>query len=234
MKYDKIICWVAKRHEKLMKKTFPEGNITFVDSVDAINQKDDDIVVISISKITSKSIAEKVKILRDPYFLGKNLPWKYALAISIGCSEHKYPIANCKINSSMFDNWKNKPRRYNTILWWVNDSYEQAIVEMKNEKKYFPILFANNFSSFKEGIKKNVFIVCSIANVNGHYKELKSLIENYSDFTFYFHYKVANDDGLITPEEISIDSLKNTIGPGETEVILERYQKESKIIPIIR
>lgn len=99
MKYNKIICWVTKRHEKLMKKAFPEENMTFVNSVDEINQGENDAVVISVSKITSMKIAEKIKKLKDPYFLEKK--GNFTANMMEGCyySKNRYMVANRDIDT---------------------------------------------------------------------------------------------------------------------------------------
>jgi hypothetical protein len=102
MKYNKIICWVSKRHEKLMKKAFPDNTI-FVNSIDEIDQKENDTIVISLAKITSIKIAEKIKQLRDPYFLEINGSWTYNMMVGMEDSKHNIMIANSWINSSLFD-----------------------------------------------------------------------------------------------------------------------------------
>jgi hypothetical protein len=103
MKYEKIVCWVAKKHEKLMKKAFPKENMAFVNSIDEINQGENDAVVISVSKIASMKIAKKIGKLKDPYFLEKKGHWDYKMMEGMYYSEHNSMIANCEINSKLFD-----------------------------------------------------------------------------------------------------------------------------------
>jgi hypothetical protein len=102
MKYDKIICWVAKRHEKLMRKAFPDNTI-FVNSVDEINQGENDAVVISVSKITNITIAEKIRKLKDPYFLEKKGWFRYRMMMAMEDSKHFFMIGKSDINSKLFD-----------------------------------------------------------------------------------------------------------------------------------
>jgi hypothetical protein len=101
-RYNRIICWVSKTHKKLMEKAFPEG-ILFVNSVNEIDQKENDVVVISVEKITSMEIAKKIKKLKDPYFLEKKGIWYYNMIFAMEDSKYHFMIANCEINSNLFD-----------------------------------------------------------------------------------------------------------------------------------
>jgi hypothetical protein len=103
MKYNKIICWVTKRHEKLMKKAFPEENMTFVNSVDEINQEENDVVVISVSKITNMKIAEKIRELKDPYFLEIKGIWTYNMIFAMERSKHSFMIGKSSMDYILKD-----------------------------------------------------------------------------------------------------------------------------------
>jgi hypothetical protein len=102
IKYNRMICWVTKTHKKLIEKTLPPGTI-FVDSIDDIDQGENDIVIISTSKITSMKIAEKIRKLKDPYFLEKKGDHTYNMMMAMENSKHWSMLASCEINSILFD-----------------------------------------------------------------------------------------------------------------------------------
>jgi hypothetical protein len=93
MKVKKIICWVTKTHKKLVEKTISKEAI-FVDSIDDIEQGKNDTVIISTSKITSMSIAEKITKLKDPYFLEKKGIWTHKMMFAMEDSKHHFMIAH--------------------------------------------------------------------------------------------------------------------------------------------
>jgi hypothetical protein len=101
MKYNKIICWVSKRHKKLMKRFFLNDTI-FVNNIDDIDQKENDVIVISTSKIINMEITEKIKGLKAPYFLEKKGILTYNMMVAMEGSKHPSMIANCEINLNLF------------------------------------------------------------------------------------------------------------------------------------
>jgi predicted DNA-binding protein (MmcQ/YjbR family) len=71
MKYKRMVCWVTKTHEKILKETFAKTHQLIFSEIDELFLHKNCIFVISLSKITNKTVLNKIKKINNPYFLEK-------------------------------------------------------------------------------------------------------------------------------------------------------------------
>ena len=72
MNSKKMVCWVIKTHEKTLKNTFSKTHqLIFTEILDELFLHKNCIFVISLSKITNKTILNKIKKINNPFFLEK-------------------------------------------------------------------------------------------------------------------------------------------------------------------
>ena len=72
MKYTRMLCWVTKTHAKKIKNAFSKTHdLVFIEIPDELLSYKDCIYIISLSKITNKTILNKIKNINNPFFLEK-------------------------------------------------------------------------------------------------------------------------------------------------------------------
>ena len=88
-----MICWVTKTHEKNIKKYFLKNTqVYFFRNLDELFLHKNSIIVISLSKITSEAILDKIKKLNHPYFLEKKGWITYTMTKALESSKNHFMI----------------------------------------------------------------------------------------------------------------------------------------------
>ncbi|GBU28953.1 hypothetical protein R84B8_02515 [Treponema sp. R8-4-B8] len=107
--------------------------------------------------------------------------------------------------------------KYKRMFCFVNSQEREEIEKFVNNQ--FPLIFVEDYNSFKDYLNEKDYIVLSILKAKNEFDELKSLLENFKQYKFHF---IGHLDGEgFSPEEFEILDEENAVSiPYDIEELL--------------
>ena len=95
-----MYCWVTKYHKKKLINAFTKTHsLFFVETLDELFSHKDSITIISLSKVTSRIILEKIINLSNPFFLEKKGWITFYMTKALESSENHFMIGVSDIHA---------------------------------------------------------------------------------------------------------------------------------------
>ena len=95
-----MYCWVTKYHEKKLIDAFAKTHkLFYTETLDELFSHKNCITVISLSKVTNRTILKKITNLNNPYFLEKKGWTTFIMLKALESSKHHFMIGISDINT---------------------------------------------------------------------------------------------------------------------------------------
>jgi hypothetical protein len=92
-------------------------------------------------------------------------------------------------------------------VWWIAERIERILIET-HQNFNTEVIIVKTRKEFLKFINPDIFVVCSVLNVDKNFKKIKKIIENNPLVRFHFIYRLDND--MLTFKESSILEFPNT------------------------